>query len=111
MLEQIDQPLLVDHFHSQLASLIQLRSRLFAGDYEAGFLAHRRADLSASCFNSLPRFLAAQPRKRPGEDKGEPRQGTGRTASHSVFELQAGGSQPFHEIVVPGFAEELVDTL
>ena len=36
MLKQIDQPLLVDHFHSQLASLVQLRSRLFAGDYDGG---------------------------------------------------------------------------
>ena len=59
MLEQVDQPLLVDHFHSQLASLVQLRSWLFAGNHEGGFPAHRRADLSASRFSGPVVLLGA----------------------------------------------------
>src|SRR5258708_26695833 len=72
-IEQIDQPLLVDHFHAQFARLVQLRARLFAGDQETGFLAYCRADLSASRFYALPRLLATDPGQRAGQDKSEPR--------------------------------------
>src|SRR6185312_10256269 len=73
--QELQEPLLVEDLHVQLAGLVELGAGVLARDHEVRLLRHRSRDLAAAGFDALLGVVAGHRREGSGEDHDFTREG------------------------------------
>src|SRR5579862_4548573 len=105
--DSLQQRLFVYDLYTERPSLLELRSRVIPGHEKAGRLGHGARHPAAGLFDQLGGLTSRQGRKGPGNDDGEPAEGTPGLDLSRLLGIHAGLFELSHQLFDRGVREIL----